>query len=134
MRKVLSLVVAVVAVVLAGCSRPPAGPPTPTPCAEDAFHAVTFTNPDGETLDGYVAGAGSTGVVLANRLAMKHCSWAPYVHDLTHHGYRVLAFDFAEDSAGKGPVSANVKAAAYLRSAGVTRVVLIGASRGGPRW
>jgi pimeloyl-ACP methyl ester carboxylesterase len=79
-----------------------------------------------------VAGTGATGVVLANQVGATSCTWQPYVHKLVDRGYRVIAFDFAEDAGQSGTVTEDVTAAvAQLRKAGAAQVVLIGASRGG---
>jgi pimeloyl-ACP methyl ester carboxylesterase len=126
------LLLAVIAVALTGCSSSEPAASVPPPCDEPAFEAVTFTNQANESLDGYVAGTGATGVVLASQLGMDGCSWKPYALDLIDRGYRVIAFDYAEDAAGKGFVSGDViGAATYLRSIGVANLVLIGGSRGG---
>ncbi len=80
-----------------------------------------------EHLRAAVAGAGSTGVVLANQSDNNACEWLPFPAYLAAHGMRVLAFDY-----GGGDPSAEVQAAArFLRERGARRLVLIGASIGG---
>ncbi|HEY7223575.1 MAG TPA: hypothetical protein VH561_08210 [Micromonosporaceae bacterium] len=129
MRKLWLLAALVIS--LAGCGRAPApAPAAGAPCDDRSLQPIAFTNPSGDTLTGYLAGTGSTGVLLAN--GVDACSWRAYVHQLTDRGYRVLAFDYAEQTGGRGLVGEDVQAAAaYFRTVGAQGLVLIGASRGG---
>jgi pimeloyl-ACP methyl ester carboxylesterase len=131
MHKLPWLAVLVAALALAGCSGAEPNPTPTSPCDDTSFTDVSFRNAAGELLHGYVAGAGPVAVVLGNQTGKQKCSWKPFVHMLTDQGYRVLAFDYAEDSGGKGALDGDTKAAVeYVRKSGSQRAVLIGASRG----
>ncbi len=93
------------------------------------FGAAGATN-----LVGVVVGTGKTGVVLAHQSRGDRCQWGDYAHELALAGYRSLIFDFAGSGLSTGSDAndaAVVAAAGYLRTQGVTTVVLIGASMGG---
>jgi dienelactone hydrolase len=106
-------------------------------------HAVVFHASDGTRLEGRVFGSGSVGVVLSHMFPGDQRSWWPFAGTLADDGYRVLTFDFrgycpggdAGCSGGSKDISKIsrdvVAAATYLRGAGATKVVLIGASMGG---
>jgi len=89
----------------------------------------------GQDLGGLVFGTGRTGVVLSHQSDGDLCQWLPYGKELAQRGYRVLAFDFPGTGASTDSKAALddavVAAAAFLRSDGATKVVLIGASMGG---
>jgi pimeloyl-ACP methyl ester carboxylesterase len=139
------------AVLLAGCadgtpqtpgaaasSAPVAPSPTDGRCADPELNdkQVAFPGAGGSFLTGYVLGAGSTALVLAPQASANACSWLAYARQQATAGYLVLAFDFngegrsqrAPEATPSGDVLA---AAAYARSRDATRVVLVGASRGG---
>jgi dienelactone hydrolase len=90
-----------------------------------------------------VFGSGAVGVVLAHMFPADQRSWWSFAGRLADEGYRVLTFDFrGYCPGGDGGCSGTdkdipkiwedvVAAASYLRSAGATRVMLIGASMGG---
>lgn len=89
---------------------------------------VRFRAP-GERLQGAMAGTGATGVVLVNQSDNNACGWLPFPAYVAAHRLRVLAFDYGS---GNTSASAEVQAAArFLRTRGVRRLVLIGASLGG---
>ena len=104
---------------------------------------VVFHASDGTRLEGRVFGSGTVGVVLAHMFPADQRSWWPFAGTLADDGYRVLTFDFrgycpggnAGCSGGSKDIpkiSQDVVAAAsYLRNAGATRVMLVGASMGG---
>ena len=138
---------------LAGCSgrgpstpRPSAAgsaPATPSsqlpaaPChaAELAGTGVHFPDAAGASIAGYLLGTGPTAVVLAPQRRLDSCSFQAYATALAARHYRVLAFDFAGEgdstAAPTATPSGDVAAAVgYLRSLGVTTVVLLGTSRG----
>jgi pimeloyl-ACP methyl ester carboxylesterase len=80
-----------------------------------------------ERLQAAVIGRAPVGVVLANQTDNTVCQWVPFPFYLANHRMRVLVFDY-----GNGDPSREVQAAArLLRSQGVKRLVLIGASIGG---
>lgn len=107
--------------------------------------AVTFASADGIELSGRLFGpdTATAGVVLAHMLPADQASWFDFADRLGGSGYRALTFDFrgycpggdAGCSGGEKDVSAiwqDVRGAVeYLRSQGVRRVGLIGASMGG---
>jgi pimeloyl-ACP methyl ester carboxylesterase len=106
-----------------------------TPRAGD----VSFRAGDGTRLVGHRYGHGTTGVVLAHQSDGTLCQWVPYAKRLAGLGYLVVVFDFrgSGDSQYRsypanrrwgGDVAAAVKVA---RSAGATKVGLVGASLGG---
>jgi hypothetical protein len=88
--------------------------------------SVTFPGADGQDVEGYLTGTGGTGLVLAHQADGDVCQWVPHAQDLAGDGYRVLAVN----SAGS-EVAELTAAAAYLRTKGVTELLLIGASKGG---
>jgi uncharacterized protein len=106
-------------------------------------HAVTFRSADGVKLSGRLFGSGTVGVVLSHMLPADQTSWWDFASELADEGYRALTYDFrgycpggdAGCSAGAkqiAPIWQDVLGAIdEIRSAGATRVVLIGASMGG---
>lgn len=86
-------------------------------------------------LAGIVYGTGKTGIVFAHQSDGTSCDWMPYAKTVAAKGFRALAFDFGGYGASPlnmGDIATDVvAAAAYLRTTGVTRVILIGASMGG---
>ena len=106
-------------------------------CAGAAVTDVIVPTPAGARLTGYVIGTGGTGIVLAAQARSDACSWLTQAKALAARGYRVLAVNYSGEGgstyvAGSMAPSGDVAAgAAYLRGAGATRIVLIGASRGG---
>lgn len=134
-------------VALAGCSEdsepPAAAEPQPNfagaACTDEAAGGtkVEFKSSDSPRLVGIELGTGSTGVVLAHQNSSDLCEWLPYGKELAAKGYRVLAFDFAGEGGSEFPegtkqLDAEVVAAVeFIRSRGVTDLVLMGASKGG---
>jgi pimeloyl-ACP methyl ester carboxylesterase len=114
-----------------------------TEAPQAGSRAVVFHASDGTRLEGREFGSGNVGVVLAHMFPADQRSWWPFAGTLADDGYRVLTFDFrgycpggnAGCSGGSKDIpkiSEDVAAAAsYLRDAGATRVMLIGASMGG---
>jgi pimeloyl-ACP methyl ester carboxylesterase len=123
------------ALTLSGCSTPAAPPPTPvTPiascisAAEQRDHGLTLTRPDGIKVDALHYGSGATGIVFANQVDIDLCGWQPYAAIMVQKGYQTIVFNYS----GRDKSSDDVLAAgAELRRQGVTRVFLIGASKGG---
>ena len=132
-------VLTVVALVLAAC-----GATTPLGSTEGS-REITFRSTDGVKLDGRLFGPdkGSAGVVLAHMFPADQSAWYFFAERLGDLGYRVLTFDFrgycpggdAGCSEGEKNIPAiwqDVEGAvAALRSEGVTRLALVGASMGG---
>ncbi|GAA2340785.1 alpha/beta hydrolase [Dactylosporangium salmoneum] len=143
-----------VLLLLAGCSSKseksgtadtptspsPAAAPSPTHglCGGDTElddKQVTFPTKTGAHLAAYVLGTGGVTLVLAPQASTTGCSWLSWAKRQAAAGYRVLAFDFNGEgrstSADTGHNSDDVAAAAaFARTSGSTKVVLIGASRG----
>lgn len=106
---------------------------------------VTFESSDGVELAGRLFGpeGATAGVVLAHMLPADQSAWFDTAAALGERGYRVLTFNFrgycpggdAGCSQGEKRIDAAPAdlegAVAYLRSQGVSRVALVGASMGG---
>jgi pimeloyl-ACP methyl ester carboxylesterase len=130
---------AVAALILAAC-----GASTPLGSTEGS-EEITFQSTDGVKLDGRLFGPdkGSAGVVLAHMFPSDQSAWYFFASRLGEQGYRVLTFDFrgycpggdAGCSEGEKNIPAiwqDVEGAVEaLRSRGVTRLALVGASMGG---
>jgi pimeloyl-ACP methyl ester carboxylesterase len=130
---------AVVALLLAAC-----GADKPLGSVEGS-KKISFQSSDGVKLDGRLFGPdkGSAGVVLAHMFPADQSAWYFFASRLGDLGYRVLTFDFrgycpggdAGCSEGEKNIPAiwqDVEGAvAALRSKGVTRLALVGASMGG---
>lgn len=153
-RLIVVLVAAMISWVgLAGCgSGSPAAAPTtsaptvtatPSPTAEaddpgclEAGEKVTrFPAGDG-TLPGVVLGTGSVGIIFGHQIDGKICQWIETARAFAAKGYRTLVFDFAGYGLARNTTSPTttadvVAAAEHLKTLGVTKVVLIGASLGG---
>jgi uncharacterized protein len=138
--------VVVVLALATGCSHPGSDiPPRPGPTAPATtvepgpIEPVTFAAVGGGTVDGRLFGAGATGVVLSNMGDNDPAAWEGFAPDLAGEGYAVLTYTYRYPARPRsltpemaGAALADVQgAAAYLRSRGVTRIVLIGASLGG---
>jgi len=131
-------ILATLAILLAGCGAS-------DPEAPSDSRAITFDSADGVTLAGRLFGPdeGSAGVVLAHMFPTDQSSWYPFADRLAAEGYRVLTFDFrgycpggdAGCSEGEKRIpdiwQDVVGAMDALRSEGVSRIALIGASMGG---
>ena len=132
-------ILAVVALLSAAC-----GADKPLGSVEGSKE-LSFRSSDGVTLDGRLFGPdkGSAGVVLAHMFPADQSAWYFFADRLGDLGYRVLTFDFrgycpggdAGCSEGEKNIPAiwqDVEGAvAALRSKGVTRLALVGASMGG---
>lgn len=108
------------------------------PCGDPglAGRGVAYPNAAGAKLTGYLLGTGATGVVLAAQASQTACDWLPYARQLADRGYRVLAGNYTGEGGSSFVDNARpsldvVAAIDQLRGAGVSKVVLIGASRGG---
>jgi pimeloyl-ACP methyl ester carboxylesterase len=75
---------------------------------------------------GYLTGSGDTGVVLMHQVDSGLCQWVPNADLLGVQGLRGFAIDV-----NGGSIDNAVGAVAYLRSQGVKKVYLVGASMGG---
>jgi pimeloyl-ACP methyl ester carboxylesterase len=131
-------ILASLAILLAGCGAADDEPPTDS-------RAITFDSADGVTLAGRLFGPdeGSAGVVLAHMFPADQSSWYAFADRLAGEGYRVLTFDFrgycpgGEAGCSEGEKRIPdiwqdvVGAMDTLRSEGVSRIALIGASMGG---
>jgi pimeloyl-ACP methyl ester carboxylesterase len=112
-----------------------AGPPTTTSAPDST--SVTFTTQDGVTLSGNLYGTGRWGVVLSHMYPADQTSWTATAERLAGEGYLVLTYDFRGYGKSGGSkdvalIDRDVFAAMnYLRTAGTSDVVLVGASMGG---
>jgi len=131
-----ALLVAVALLSAGGCTSAPRAAPSPTrtPAAlcirdeEERAGGLHLPLAGGNRLDGVVLGSGDTGVVFANQSDGDLCTWkSAYGDYLSTKGYRVLLFNYSGGNPGQD-VLAGVDA---LRSRGVKKVFLIGASMGG---
>jgi pimeloyl-ACP methyl ester carboxylesterase len=108
-----------------------------TTAANPSGTPVNFTTEDGIALGGHLYGSGNLGVVLSHMYPTDQTSWTVVAERLAQEGYLVLTYDFrgyGESGGSKDiahidrDVSAAVK---YLRFAGGSDIVLVGASMGG---
>jgi pimeloyl-ACP methyl ester carboxylesterase len=132
-------ILATIAILLAGCG----GSDVPEPPTDS--REITFDSADGVALAGRLFGpqGGSAGVVLAHMYPADQSSWYAFADRLAGEGYRVLTFDFrGYCPGGDAGCSEGEKripdiwqdvlgAMDALRSEGVSRIALIGASMGG---
>lgn len=137
-RAVASSALAASLLLLAGCGGGGGGStaaPSPSATPNDfsclspgqaKAGSVTFPSSEGQDVEGFHTGTGATGLVLAHQADGDVCQWVPDAIDLAKDGYQVLAVNFAGSE-----VSELTAAAAYLRTKGVTKLLLVGASKGG---
>jgi pimeloyl-ACP methyl ester carboxylesterase len=157
MRFVRTLVATVVALA-AGCSEPVeptvTAPPTPSPGAMPASpqpsppqeptpgEAVAFRTVDGVRIAGRAFGVGRVGVVFAHQIDGDQRDWWDLAETLAEEGYAALTLNVRGycPGAGAGCSQEGGTADAWrdllagvrlLRSRGVERIVLVGASMGG---
>lgn len=149
-RRVLVAVGATAALGLAGCTgiddggadspagtatgtEPADSSPSPSGTATSTGTAagprdVTFQSTAGTEVAATRYGDGDCGVVLVPQINLDRGSWKPQASALAERGYLALAIDEDPENRWQSALGA----AQYLRSeAGVSRVVLIGASSGG---
>ena len=125
-----------------GLALPACGPSSPA--ASPGSRAVLFTSSGGVELAGWLfeAEGATAGVVLVHMQSADQSAWFDYADTLADDGYRTLTFDSrgcpgadADCSQGEtdpAPLWRDVQAAVrYLRSTGIPRVAVIGASMGG---
>ena len=125
---------------LAACSSTPKTPPQPSASELERQSRIVSSGAD-QCLDeehqkklvqygsdgiGYLTGSGDTGVVLMHQVESGLCQWIPNAEVLGLHGLRAFSIDV-----NGGSVDNAVGAVAYLRSQGVKKVYLVGASMGG---
>ncbi|MBX6749548.1 MAG: alpha/beta fold hydrolase [Micromonosporaceae bacterium] len=96
---------------------------------------MVVTASDGTKLAGAEWGDGPRGVVLLHQRGADLCRWWDFATELADAGYHVLAIDFRGNGySDSGPVHDltrdAVGAVAWLKQAGATQVVLVGASMG----
>ncbi len=120
----------------------PKPPPLRETCLTQAERkgVARFVAGDGTRLLGVVVGSGPRGVALGHESDSDLCSWMPYARKLAAAGVRVLALSHrGHGSSGNARLPANRRrldldfaaAVSVLRSRGVDRVFLGGASMGG---
>lgn len=101
-------------------------PVAPYTCTGAARGTVVPVPVPGGTVDAYLLGRGSRLVVLSNQSDEDHCAWAAFATTLARSGYRVALWDYL----GGSPAAELSALVSRLRATGVTRTVLIGASKG----
>lgn len=104
----------------------------------DGTSQASFADEKGTRLSAVEVGSGPVGFVLAHQDPGDVCQWLPYARLLARHpGYHVLCLDFAGYGNSDFPADGDTRdrqlaaAVAYLRTTGVTKVILMGASMGG---
>ena len=144
MRSVLYRIIARISfLALIGCAAPTVTPEpvpasTPTAAPSPDSHSITFTTPDGATLDGHLRGAGSTAVIFS---VMGNCKqgWTELAEDVAQHGMLSLTYLWrgcrpngtVDDGLIQNFVDDTRGAINFMREQGATRIVLVGASLGG---
>lgn len=138
LRSTAAAVLAVSFLLLAGCGGGDGGAkaaPSPSASVNDfgclspeqaKAGSVTFKSADGQDVEAYAVGTGTTALILAHQADGDVCQWVPHAQDLARDGYRVVAVD----SAGSD-VAELTAAAAYVRTKSADKVLLVGASKGG---
>jgi hypothetical protein len=133
----LLCVVTVVALATSGCGANPPAPVTTTAAAqppiatcvsqaEQRTNGVSLPLPGNNTLDALHYGSGSAAVVFAEQSGDDVCEWQFNAKDLAGKGYQTVVFNYTF------PADKDVLAAIdFVRSRGVKRVFLVGASKGG---
>jgi pimeloyl-ACP methyl ester carboxylesterase len=153
-RNVLLLALTVLVTTTAACSSgSPTSTPTTTTAAESiadvapppaercrvldggTAEKVVVTASDGTELAGAEWGEGPRGIVLLHQRAANLCGWWDYATELAAADFHVLAIDFRRNGMSEsGPVADltldAVAAVEWLKEAGATTVVLMGASMG----
>jgi pimeloyl-ACP methyl ester carboxylesterase len=122
------------ALLLAGCGGTPREHPRP-PAAIDGcllpgreVRRLELRPANGPTpVPAVLVGRGRSAFVLSNESDENLCSWLAFTRTLRAHGYAVLLYDYLDPSSLPAEVIAAVQA---VRSAGIPRVVLAGASVG----
>lgn len=105
----------------------------------DDARPVAFRTADGVRIVGALLGTGRVGLVAGHEVNGDLCNWVPFARVLAARGFRVLAIDFRTyGNSGHGTSATSGRfdrdylgGAAYLRSHGVGKVFLAGASMGG---
>jgi pimeloyl-ACP methyl ester carboxylesterase len=121
----------------AAVSSSPAGPaPAGARCAPEIAGGtqVRFPTAGGTSVAGVILGTGRTAVLLFHTTQADVCQLAWYGADLVKAGYQVLLVDFTGDGVSDPgmatPAEDVVAAVAFVRGRGVSRVALLGASKG----
>jgi pimeloyl-ACP methyl ester carboxylesterase len=120
------------AALASGCGNEDQTPDSTVPPSSSG----TTTGP-GITLGGHLYGSGNWGVVLSHMYPTDQTSWTAIAERLAQEGYLVLTYDFrgyGESGGSKdiAQIDRDVFAATnYLRVAGASDIVLVGASMGG---
>lgn len=113
--------------------------PTAAPTEEIMeSHAVTFTTPDGATLNGELYGSGDTAVIFS---VMGNCSpgWREFAQLTAAQGMMSLTYLWRGCRASGSANEAEMKkfvddlrgAIAFMRAQGAKKIILVGASLGG---
>ncbi|MBV1855449.1 alpha/beta hydrolase [Catellatospora tritici] len=96
-------------------------------CLADRSPLVVITDATDNMTAAIEVGTGDTGVVLLHQAESNVCQWYPFALTLQQQGYRALSLDISSRDA----IEVAQAGIAHLREAGVKRVFVFGASRGG---
>ena len=95
---------------------------------EQAAAGVAIQGAGGTEVDALVRGSGTAGIVFANMSDNDPCGWLPTAGEFAAKGYRTAVFLYS----GRQGADADVlDVVAELRRRGSSRIVLVGASKGG---
>lgn len=108
----------------------------------ESYHkyAISFRTSDGVKLVGYVLGSGTNGVTLGHASGWTLKSLVPFANELVEKGYKVIMWDYRNnppsDIVSKGTATDRLDldalaAVDVLRSEGVNKIFMLGASMGG---
>ncbi|HUG34749.1 MAG TPA: alpha/beta fold hydrolase [Anaerolineales bacterium] len=138
-KNILSCLVLIFVLTACGASASPTlepVPPTPPPMQDP--QGITFTTPDGATIEGTLYGSGDTAVIFS---VMGDCTrgWEDMADLVAHNGMIALTYSWrgCKDS-GSGDADELQKfvddlrgAIDFMRGQGATKLILAGASLGG---
>ncbi|MCL2552890.1 MAG: alpha/beta hydrolase [Actinomycetia bacterium] len=89
-------------------------------------NSVTFPSSSGQDVAAFADGTGHTALILTHQADGDVCQWVPHAMELAKDGYRVVAVDSVGDD-----VAEVTAAVTWARAKGATKVLLVGASKGG---
>ena len=95
---------------------------------QQASSGVVVKSSAGGTIVAVVQGRGTTGIVFANMSDNDLCGWLGTASDYAAKGYRTAVFSYSDQQDADADVA---DIAADLRRRGVSKIVLMGASKGG---
>ena len=95
---------------------------------QQASSGVVVKSSAGGTIVAVVQGRGTTGIVFANMSDNDLCGWLGAASDYAAKGYRTAVFSYSDQQDADADIA---DIAADLRRRGASKIVLIGASKGG---